>query len=122
MILEYKNFLLILERKNLAKEYIKDSGIEDEFAEMIKNIVKKNPNLYLNFLKYYHSCGTPIFGGSNYWESLGAMMKYIHNHKQQLKNHLPKDIIEYETFEELVDDIREIEDRVTVKKEFINNY
>ena len=86
----------------------------------IKFLTRKNPTLQKKFIKFHVEEKVPVEGDDKYWNSLSGMFKYISQHKQQLNNHLQKNIVEYEKFEYLADGIRSIQDRVRVKKEFID--
>ena len=96
------------------------SSSDIEAIETIKTLSRKNPVLSKTFVKFYLNENVPVKGGNNYWGSLENMYKYIQQHKQQLRNYLPMSPAEYETFEQLSDDIRRIQDKVKVKKEFID--
>lgn len=88
----------------------------------IKELTSKNPEYAKAFIKIYLNSDLPHrIDKENFWNSLQWVTSYIKHNRQQLKNYLPKNIIEYESFEELTDDITAIQDKVTVKKEFISN-
>jgi len=99
----------------MTKKYTKEQ-------KEILLITAANPELGKLFIKFHENENIPVKSdGFGFLDSIENMYRYIKQHNKQLKNYLPKQLIEYERFEELADDIRLIHDKIRIKKEFIDN-
>lgn len=137
--------LLILENINNAnkavesykKELLKDDlgGFIDDIDEMyniVKNDLKKNPNLIYTFINFLIQWGADAIDDlesrrnvdnyqivfENEYDTPFKYINWMKNNKGTVKN-LPKPLIKYTNFEELVDDTT---DTITIakSKEFFN--
>jgi ankyrin repeat protein len=104
----------------MNKQINTTKNINKKDSEEILSLTKENPQIGKLFIRFFINENIRITGGNNYSDSLEQLYEYIKTHVQQLRNYLPKNIIDYESFEELVDDITLMQDKVTVKKKFID--
>ena len=97
-VYNFKNFLLLEAIKNVNK-VIKDLNIDPQDSDLlkIKDLLKKNPNLIGTFLEFRFKEGFPI---ENIINRIQWVLKYPQNVKK-----LPKNLVDYNSFEELEDDI-----------------
>ena len=101
------------QHKNLSKEQKAD-------IKKIQELTSKHPEYSKTFVNIYLKSDLPEQADKeNFWRSMNWIADYIRLRNQQLKNYLPKKITEYESFEEITDDITAIQDKVKVKKKFI---
>ena len=114
------NFKLF-ENYKKAKKWIEDKNpMESEeyysFLSDIKLLLKSKPNLIYNFFKYGVEQNIPLEDDlNNYGTSLKGLLDYINNNKQRVKS-LPKNLIDYDKFEDLSDDITHLNDKSSITK------
>lgn len=130
----YDNFdkFMLNESVKQAKKFLNEKGIDytqegTEEKEVFDNIVRdlsKMNNLIGNFVKYHFEEGVPYIDEENLDESdfsdIKGTIEYIIQNKGKIKNMLKKNIIDYESFEHLTDDIEEAEIKQKIKTEFVN--
>jgi hypothetical protein len=125
---------LIQESVKQAKQFLEtiSDDVSDDYKQKVlsylTDLLKKNPNLIGNFVKYHFNENIPLYLEEDklnemeldnivpdFRHSLELFIKYYQQYKQQLKNYLPKDIINYDKFEELIDDIARAKDDITIR-------
>lgn len=127
---------LILENVNKTKKHIEkleQDGLPqdilnkyNETLNILKDMLKSNPNLIYNFFLYHVNDNIPVKNVSmderninSFHSSLENLYKYIQNNKQKLKK-LPKSLDKYTKVEELFDDITTLNTDSDIEK-FIKN-
>lgn len=118
-------------RNTLGEKWLEDSELATNLNTIAERL-KKNPNLIYNFYLYHKDEDIPmgdLQSDSDFdleelfpdydLTTINGMIDYIQNNKQQIKQYLPKDLIKYDTFEELTDDITKMKREVKIKK-FVN--
>ena len=119
------NTVKLLENVRQTKEYIEDKFSKGKYdktkayntLETLKELLKKNPNLIFNFFKYVTEEGVLLNKKSNdenRGESVEAFIDWLKKNKATVKL-LPKNILQYESFEELNDDITKTIEKVNSK-------
>lgn len=106
-VYNFKNFLLLEAIKNVNK-VIKDLNIDPQDSDLlkIKDLLKKNPNLIGTFLEFRFKEGFPI---ENIIDRIQWVLKYPQNVKK-----LPKNLVNYNSFEELEDDITHLNNDIKI--------
>jgi len=128
MLKSYKLF----ENVEQAKKFFKDNNIDLDKKPYVKKEfedIKKllgNNLYYLGLFTKFHFGPERIplsMGETNdkFFESLIGLFNFIKKHKN-LNDYLPKNIIDYNTFEELSDDIRIAQDDIIVNDFYKNIY
>jgi len=116
MIISLYKYLL-LENVKQAKKILTDKGINPEKEKDYDGIVKelkKLPNLISKFVKFRYEDGVDIDG-------IKRVMNWVVNNRQ-LVNKLPKNILEYDKFEHLEDDITKLNREQKIKKFYNSLY
>lgn len=115
-IKKFKCFLddnYIIESIKNANKIISDFNIDTNNSDFIKikDLLKKNPNLFGTFLNFRFNPdeNIPI-------SSIIKVINWINTYKQLISN-LSKNIVDYDTFEELEDDISHL-NRMRIVNEF----
>ncbi len=103
----FKNFLLLEAIKNVNK-VITDLNIDSNDKDLlrIKELLKKNPNLIGTFLEFRFKEGFPI-------ENIINRIQWILKYPQTVKK-LPKNLVDYNSFEELEDDITHLINEIKI--------
>jgi len=121
----------LFENVQQAKKYLKDNNIDitdnkanKEKFELIKKLLYQNPNYVGLFTKFYFGEEkVPIKFSDNdkYYDSLTGLLNLIKK-QTNLNDFLPKDIVKYDTFEELSDDITKAQDDILINNFYKNIY
>ena len=120
----------LFENVQQAKKYFKDNDIDienpvnKERFETIKKLLKSNPNYIGLFTKFYfgpEKIPIKVMDDDKYFTSLTGLLNLI-NKQTNLGTFLPKDIIKYDTFEELSDDITTAQDDIVINNFYKNMY
>lgn len=110
---------LILENYKKAKKLIEDTvGSNEEYGlslnknlKVLKELLKKNPNFIYTFMKFIidenEDLTESIKNDNSGIDSVYGMINWIKNNKSSVKL-LPKPLIEYDRFENLLDDVKNI--------------
>lgn len=113
----------LFENVKKAKEYLASKNIDEKDEDFLKirELLKKTPNLIYNFVRYNKEENIPFSSDDNsYQSSLSNFYNYYAHNKQRLKNYLPQDIIDYDDFETLIDDIERSKDDMRID-DFLRN-
>lgn len=116
MIINLHKFLL-LENVKQAKKILKDKGLNPEKEKDYQGIVKqlsKVPNLISKFVKFRYEEGIEI-------EGIKRVMDWMINNRQ-LVSKLPKNVLKYDKFEHLEDDITRLNREQKIKKFYNSLY
>ena len=115
MIVKLEQFLLlenIQQAKNILKDKNLDPNNENDYKEILK-LLNRLPNLIGKFVYFRYVDNVSM-------ESIEEIIKWIISNRQII-NLLPKNIINYNSFENLDDDIQKL-NRDQLLKNFITHY
>jgi hypothetical protein len=120
---QFKIFENVQQTKNyIEKNELRISNeVAYEILDELKKILHKSPNLIFNFFKYFINEEIPIHGDNPDEVTFDHIEGFVNWMKENVGTikHLPKPIIQYETYEELIDDITKVTTDIK-SKEFWN--
>jgi hypothetical protein len=120
------NTIKLLENVKQTKTYIEKEASDNdtynkdkayEILEELKAILKKSPNLVFNFFKFATEQNVPLKRTSeeeNRTDSIESFIGWLKKNKPTIKQ-LPKNILQYESFEKLNDDITKTIEEINSK-------
>jgi len=124
----------LFENVQQAKKFLKDNNLDlndpsiNGWYEQIKDLLKNNINYMGLFVKFFFTANKdhevlPVKKGDDdkYFDSLTGLLKLIKN-QTNLGDFLPKPIVQYNTFEELSDDITTAQDDIVINNFYKNIY
>jgi len=112
------NQFLLLENIQQAKKYLKEKGIDpkdDTMFIIIKDLLKSTPNLIGHFVKLAHEEPSGSMGG------IEEVIDWINANRDKV-GQLPKNVLEYQTIEELEDDVKDLERKIKTNKFYKSLY
>ena len=115
----------LLENVKQTKDYIEKNYEKDDFTkekayellDSLKNLLKKTPGLIFNFFKYTTEEKVTLKKQSqneNRTDSIESFVEWMKQNKAIVKS-LPKNIIDYDSFEKLNDDIKKTIENINTR-------